>query len=66
VVPGGGISHDGCRWIAPRKKSFFLPVKVLSCLFRKKFLIYLKKAFRKVETRWGDTTTREIIDFLIR
>jgi len=52
VVPGGGISHDGSRWIAPRKKSFFLPVKVLSCLFRKKFLIYLKKAFRKGKLRF--------------
>lgn len=47
VVPAGGISQDGSRWIAPPKNSFFLPVKVLSCLFRKKFLIYLKKAFQK-------------------
>ena len=46
VVPGGGISKDGSRWIACRK-SFFLPVKVLSRLFRKKFLIYLEKAFQK-------------------
>jgi Putative transposase/Transposase zinc-binding domain len=46
VVPGGGISPDGLQWIACRK-SFFLPVKVLSRLFRKKFLFYLKKAFRK-------------------
>jgi hypothetical protein len=52
VVPGGGISHDGSRWIAPRKKSFFLPVQVLSCMFRKKFLIYLKKAFRKGKLRF--------------
>ena len=52
VVPGGGISQDGSRWIAPRKKSFFLPVQVLSCLFRKKFLIYLKKAFRKGKLRF--------------
>jgi hypothetical protein len=52
VVPGGGISQDGSRWIAPRKNSFFLPVKVLSCLFRKKFLIYLKKAFRKGKLRF--------------
>ena len=28
VVPGGGISKDGSRWIACRKKSFFLPVKL--------------------------------------
>ena len=51
-MPGGGISQDGSRWIAPRKKSFFLPVQVLSCLFRKKFLIYLKKAFRKGKLRF--------------
>jgi putative transposase/transposase-like zinc-binding protein len=46
VVPGGGVSKDGSRWIACRKKSFFLPVKVLSRLFRKKFLIYLERAFQ--------------------
>jgi Putative transposase len=47
VVPGGGISKDGSRWVACRKKSFFLPVKVLSRLFRKKFLIHLERAFQK-------------------
>jgi hypothetical protein len=46
VVPGGGISADNCRWIACRK-SFFLPVRVLSRLFRKKFLTYLRRAFQK-------------------
>jgi hypothetical protein len=46
VVPGGGISPDGSRWIACRK-SFFLPVRVLSRLFRKKFLRALGTAFRK-------------------
>jgi len=51
VVPGGGISPDGLRWIDCRK-SFFLPVKVLSRLFRKKFLLYLKKAFRKGKLRF--------------
>jgi hypothetical protein len=45
-VPGGGISLDNSRWIACRK-SFFLPVEVLSCFFRKRFLIRLRKAFRK-------------------
>ena len=44
VVPGGGISPDGSRWIGC-KHSFFLPVRVLSCLFKKKFLIYLRKSF---------------------
>jgi Putative transposase/Transposase zinc-binding domain len=46
VVPGGGISPDGSRWIACRK-NFFLPVRVLSRLFRKKFLKHLRTAFRK-------------------
>jgi len=54
VVPGGGISPDASRWI-PSRKSFFLPVRVLSRLFRKKFLIYLRKAFRKGKLRFhGD------------
>jgi hypothetical protein len=45
VVPGGGISADGVRWIGCKKKSFFLPVKVLSSRFRRLFLIYLREAF---------------------
>jgi len=47
VVPGGGISPDGLRWIACPKSSFFLPVRVLSRRFRKKFLRQLTQAFRK-------------------
>src|SRR6204780_3222753 len=46
VVPGGGISLDGTRWIGCRKPSFFLPVRVLSHRFRKTFLRALKRAFR--------------------
>src|SRR6516164_4874244 len=37
IVPGGGLSPDGKRWIAC-KPSFFLPVRVLSRLFRRLFL----------------------------
>lgn len=37
IVPGGGLSADGHRWIACRK-GFFLPVRVLSRLFRRLFL----------------------------
>ena len=37
IVPGGGISLDGERWIACRP-GFFLPVRVLSRLFRRLFL----------------------------
>lgn len=46
VVPGGGISPDGRRWIGCRKESFFLPVKVLSARFRKLFIAYLEEAFQ--------------------
>lgn len=45
VVPGGGISLDGTRWIACRP-GFFLPVRVLSRLFRGKFLALLDEARR--------------------
>lgn len=45
VVPGGGIAPDGARWIACRP-GFFLPVKVLSRLFRRLFLAALNQAFR--------------------
>jgi len=37
IVPGGGVSPDGTRWIACRP-GFFLPVRVLSRLFRRLFL----------------------------
>ena len=37
IVPGGGISLDGKRWVACRP-GFFLPVRVLSRLFRRLFL----------------------------
>ena len=37
IVPGGGVSPDGSRWIAC-KPGFFLPVRVLSRLFRRLFL----------------------------
>jgi len=48
IVTGGGLSADGKRWIPCRGK-FFLPVKVLSRLFRGKFLAYLKEAYLKGE-----------------
>jgi len=44
VVPGGGISPDGQRWVSCRP-DFFLPVRVLSRLFRRLFLESLQKAF---------------------
>lgn len=44
VVPGGGLSPEGRSWVAARK-GFFLPVRVLSRLFRGLFLNALRKAF---------------------
>jgi Putative transposase/Transposase zinc-binding domain len=44
VVPGGGVSPDGQRWVACRP-GFFLPVRVLSALFRRLFLTQLRQAF---------------------
>jgi len=46
VVPGGGLSPDRRRWI-PCGHKFFLPVKVLSVVFRGKFLSALQRAFQK-------------------
>jgi hypothetical protein len=46
VIPAGGLSPDHERWVQPRY-AFFLPVKVLSCVFRGKFTDGLKKAFRR-------------------
>ena len=43
IVPGGGLSADGDRWIACRP-GFFLPVRVLSRLFRRLFLQRLAAA----------------------
>ena len=46
VIPGGGLAPDGSTWVSCRP-GFFLPVRVLSRLFRAKFLYHLKRAFRR-------------------
>ena len=46
IVPGGGLSLDGQRWVACRP-GFFLPVRVLSRLFRRLFLEKLTHAHRR-------------------
>jgi Putative transposase len=43
IVPGGGLAPDGARWVAC-KPGFFLPVRVLSRLFRRRFLEELATA----------------------
>jgi predicted Zn-ribbon and HTH transcriptional regulator len=44
VIPGGGLSSDHASWISSRAH-FFLPVKVLSRVFRGKFVAGLRQAF---------------------
>ena len=51
LVTGGGLSLDGKRWLRS-KKDFFIPVKVLSCLFRGKFLDGLKREYEAGELRF--------------
>lgn len=52
VVPGGGSSADGTRWVAS-PGNFFLPVRVLSRVFRGKFLAGLRAALAKGELRFA-------------
>ena len=53
VVTGGGLSPDGSRWVhgktSGRRQPFFAPVKILSRVFRGKFIALLKQAFASSE-----------------
>ena len=51
IVPGGGLSPDGQRWVACRP-GFFLSVRVLSRLFRRRFLEALEQAHRAGRLRF--------------
>jgi hypothetical protein len=52
VVTGGGLTPDGSRWVAGRD-DFFLPVRVLSRVFRGKFLAGLRAAFKRGRLRFS-------------
>lgn len=54
IVPGGGLDPSGTRWV-PSKPDFFLPVRILSTVFRGKLLAAIEKA-----------VTREKIDANVR
>jgi Putative transposase/Transposase zinc-binding domain len=62
LVPGGGLSPDETRWIGSAPK-FFLPVRVLSRVFRGKFLAGLRAAFAQGRLHFraeaGPTTATE-------
>jgi hypothetical protein len=57
IVTGGGLSPDGTRWL-PCRKGFFIPVKVLSRLFRGKVLFYLKKSWEKDDLKFPGTIAK--------
>jgi hypothetical protein len=53
IVPGGGLSDDGTRWISCQA-GFFLPVPVLSRLLRGKLLAFLRQAYDRGELPWTE------------
>jgi hypothetical protein len=55
VVPGGGLSVDGERWLSCRQ-GFFLSVNVLARLFRRLFLQGLERAYEKGELTFHGTS----------
>ena len=71
IVPGGGLSFDGTRFVPSRKK-FFIPVKVLSRKFRGKLLAFLKEAFQdgllvfhgNIEPLAGKSNFQRLVDRL--
>jgi len=67
IVPAGGLSLDGERWIHTRKK-FFIPIKVISRVYRGKFMAYFKEACQKGEIkfpgqlrRFGDSEELKVL-----
>lgn len=55
IVPSGGLSHDQMEWI-PSHKKFFLPVKVLSNVFRGTLCRFLEKAISAGDISLPDDT----------
>jgi hypothetical protein len=49
VVPAGGLSPDHQSWVHPKYAGFFLPVKILSRVFRGKFVEALRRAYDRDE-----------------
>jgi hypothetical protein len=60
VVPGGGLSPDGTRWVAS-STNFFLPVRVLSRVFRGKFLAGLRAAFTGGKLRFAADQFEQVL-----
>jgi hypothetical protein len=56
VVPAGGLSPDHQRWIRPQCAGFFLPVQVLSRVFRGKYVEALRRAYDRDELDLAGST----------
>ena len=54
LVPAGGLALDRSRWIASRH-NFFLPVRVLSRMFRGKLLAFLKQSYQRNQLCFSGT-----------
>ena len=60
IVPGGGLSPDGTQWISCAL-GFFLPVSILSTVFRGKLLSKLEKAINDNELQVEDKNPRKLL-----
>ena len=60
IVPGGGLSPDGARWISCKPR-FFLPVSILSTVFRAKLLSKLEKAVNDNELQVENQNPRKLL-----
>jgi Putative transposase len=49
LVPAGGLAFNNSHWIPTKRHGFFLPVRVLSRMFRGKLLAFLKQSYRRSE-----------------
>ncbi len=65
VVPGGGLSPDGTCWVTS-PPNFFLPVRVLSRVFRGKFLAGLRAAFAQGELRFAADSFEQVLSAAVR
>ncbi len=65
VVPGGGLSPDGTHWVGSRP-DFFLPVRVLSRVFRGKFLAGLRAARAQGRLRFATDAFEQAVSAAVR
>lgn len=67
VVPGGGISLDGTRWIHSSKhKRYFVPHKVLAAVFQGIFIAGLRKLHQQKKISYDSDFERLIVDTLAK